>query len=99
MSDNPHENARGLYYNIRVNRFEDDNGNIIHDLSKWFPTWQLDAWKKKKEYALLKDRTGEFWDLFYDSIIPYCECKHHCFICPTQCEIYDLVRGGEYNIL
>jgi hypothetical protein len=98
MSDYPQENAKGLWYNARTNRFEDDNGVIIHDLSDLFPTWQLDVWKKTKEYALLKDRKGELWDLFYDRIIPYCGCKHHCVVCSSKCEIYELVCS-EYTLL
>ena len=94
----PPESAKGLWYNPLINRFEDDAGHVLNDLTPLFPTWLLDAWRKTKEYALLKDRQGDLWELFYDRITPYRECQHYCNVCPSKCEIYDLIRG-EYDIL
>lgn len=89
----PPESCKGLWYNLRINRFEDDKGRILHDLSSLFPTWQLDQWRRGKEYALMKDKSGELWELFYDRITPYRECQHYCHVCPSRCELYDLMRG------
>ena len=88
----PPESCKGLWYIKKINRFKDEQGNVIHDLSALFPTWMLDKWKRKKEYALVRDRQGELWELFYDRITPdYICCGHNCFVCPTKCEVYDFI--------
>ena len=94
----PPESAKGLWYNPLINRFEDDTGAVMNDLTALFSYWTLERWKRGKEYALLKDKTGELWELFYDSITPYRECQHYCNVCPSKCEIYELIKG-EYTIL
>lgn len=93
----PPESCKGLWYDPKVNRFKDEDGRIIHELSLYFPIWQLDIWKRTKEYALLKDRNGELWEIFYDT--PYCEdeCRRRCVKCTSKCEIWELVIDKYYN--
>ena len=91
----PPESCRGLWYNPKVNRFKDDSGAILDDLTAYFPTWQLDIWKKDKQYALLRDRRGELWEVFYERITYYCDGLN-CMSCATKCEVYHLVRN-EYD--
>lgn len=56
---------RALWYYPDINRFTDDDGYIIHDLSEFFPQWELDKWKKYRDYDILTDRQGERWEIFY----------------------------------
>ena len=95
----PPESCRGLWYNPKVNRFKDESGIVRHDLSLYFPAWKLDIWKRSKEYAVLQDRNGESWELFYDT--PYCEdeCRHRCNICRSKCEIWGLLKDNYYHII
>lgn len=88
----PPESAKGLWYDPFINRFEDDTGAIMHDLSPYFPLWQLDAWKKTKDYGLLVDRKGDLWELFYNRTNQYRHCQHFCSKCELRCEIYDMFR-------
>ena len=85
----PPDSANSLWYRSKTNWFEDDDGNIIYDLSEFFDTWQLDKWKKQKDYGMLQDKKGDLWEIFYE----YYECCHHkCLECINRCEIFDLVR-------
>ena len=88
----PPESAKGLWYDPFINRFEDDTGAIMHDLSPYFPLWQLDAWKKTKDHGLLVDRKGDLWELFYNRMNNYRHCQHFCHKCESRCEIYDMFR-------
>lgn len=99
---NPPESAYGLWYDARINRFVDEGGHILHNLSHLFPLWVLDEWKRLKSYGLLYDRDGNLWELFYcdpdeeevAEIKLYKDdyCKHDCLTCGSKCEIYDLMR-------
>lgn len=92
----PPESAKGLWYEPTINRFKDDTGGILHDLTALFPTWQLDMWKKGKDYALLKDRRGELWELFYAQNLPLeFVCPQRCGICPSRCEVYELFYSDQ----
>jgi len=46
------ESVCSLWYYPSINRFTDEDGNILHDLSDRFDVWQLDEWKKDKEYGI-----------------------------------------------
>ncbi len=92
---NPPESAYGLWYDARINRFIDEDGYILHDLSHLFPLWVLDEWKRLKSYRFLYDRDGNLWELFYcdpDKEEKDDYCEHDCLICGSKCEIYDLMR-------
>jgi len=56
-----------LWYYPDINRFTDEDGYILHDLSRYFDGWELDAWKRTQDYGLLKDRNGDLWELYYPS--------------------------------
>lgn len=88
LEQGPPEAMRTLWYEKRINRFADEDGYILQDLSPYFDTWQLDKWKKNKDYDILIDKAGEAWEVFYNDI-----CDHKCATCSlTTCEIYDLVK-------
>ena len=88
----PPDSVGTLIYDPRLNRFKDDGDIVIHNLHQWFAAWQLDVWKKTKEYALLKDKHGELWEVVYNSHESHPNCNHHCLDCPNRCEIYKLVK-------
>lgn len=90
-SVSPPDSANALWYDPTVNRFEDESGQIIHDLQPYFDTWQLDKWKKTKDYALLVDKNGDLWELFYNHNGIYGRCHHMCLACLSKCQIYSLV--------
>lgn len=54
-----------FWFYPEYNRFMDENGNVLHDLSGHFNLWELEQWKKTKEYGLLADRNGNICELFY----------------------------------
>ena len=85
----PPDSANSLWYRSKTNWFEDDDGNIIYDLSEFFDTWQLDKWKKQEDYGVLQDKKGDLWEIFYDY---YERCNHKCLECFNRCEIFDLIR-------
>lgn len=91
----PPDSATMLWYDPTVNRFEDESGQIVHDLSKYFSTWQLDVWKKTKEYALLTDKIGGLWEIFYNHAGIHGRCHHMCLACLKKCDIYSLMRDWE----
>lgn len=87
----PPDSADTLFYDPTVNRFEDECGHIIHDLHQYFDTWQLDQWKRTKDYALLTDKTGGLWEIFYNHNGIYGRCDHQCLTCVRKCDIYGFV--------
>ena len=88
----PPDSADTLWYDPETNRFEDECGKVIHDLSHLFNTWQLDEWKKTKDYALMTDKTGELWEVFYNDKRFLGRCHHQCLACISKCYIYDLIE-------
>ena len=99
-ASSPPESSRGLWYDPQINRFVDEDGYIHHDLHEFFDLWQLDEWKKTRDYGLIKDRNGELWELYYpidydmDSALdPVCD--HECYMCVSKCEIYQFLRDWE----
>ena len=56
-----------LLYCPSINRFIDEDGNIFHDLSDLFDVWQLDEWKKTRDYGMILDRNGNWCELYYPS--------------------------------
>ena len=91
----PPDSVNTLWYDPFTNRFEDECGIILHDLSQYFDTWQLDRWKKTKDYALMVDKNGDLWEIFYNETNQYRHCMHFCDTCISKCEIYEFVRDWE----
>ena len=48
-----------------INRFVDVQGCIIHDLSRMFYTWELNEWKKTKDYGLIRGKDDQLYDFYY----------------------------------
>lgn len=88
----PPESARSLWYDPFINRFKDEDDKIRNDLVKYFPVWQLEKWKKTKDYGILKDRKGDIWEIFYRVSSEYTLCHHACEVCVSKCEIYDMLK-------
>lgn len=88
----PPDSADTLWYDPTINRFEDERGQVVHDLHPYFDTWQLDRWKKTKDYALMTDKTGGLWEIFYNNNGVYGRCHHMCLSCLSKCEIYNMVK-------
>ena len=61
----PPESAYSLWYYPSINRFTDDDGQILHDLSDLFDVWELDEWKRTQDYGILLDRKGDWCELYY----------------------------------
>lgn len=61
----PPESAYTLYYYPSLNRFVDEEDNILHDLTDLFDAWQLDEWKRAQDYGILLDRKGDWCELYY----------------------------------
>ena len=61
----PPESAYMLYYYPSINRFVDEEDNILHDLTDLFDVWQLDEWKRTQDYGILLDRKGDWCELYY----------------------------------
>lgn len=61
----PPDTAYSLWYYPDINRFADEDGWIIHNLSDRFDVWELDEWKRTREYGILQDRNGDLCELFY----------------------------------
>jgi hypothetical protein len=89
----PPESARGLWYDNEINRFRDEAGEVIHNMLPYFFTWEIDEWKRTKKYSYIKDRKGEWWEIFWEPI----HCTHHCLRCRERCEIYDFIKEEYYD--
>jgi len=63
----PPESAYMLYYYPSINRFVDEDGNILHDLADFFDVWELEEWKRTQDYGILLDRKGDWCELYYPS--------------------------------
>ena len=61
----PPDSLYSLWFYPSVNRFENEDGWIMHNLSDRFDVWQLEEWKKTKDYACLVDKQGNLCELFY----------------------------------
>jgi len=61
------KNAYMLWYYPSINRFADEDGNILHDLSDLFDVWELDKWKKTQNYDFILDHKGDWCELCYPS--------------------------------
>jgi len=76
------EDIYSLWYFPSINRFTDEDGNVLHDLSNLFDVWELEEWKKTQEYGLLIDRNGKLCELFY----------------PTELEEYHFLEDLEDDV-
>lgn len=61
----PPDSLYSLWYCPEINRFVDEDGYVLHDLSDRFDVWELDEWKKTRDYGILQDRRGNLCELFY----------------------------------
>jgi hypothetical protein len=61
----PPDSVYSLWYYPDINRFADEDGYILHDLSDRFDVWELDEWKKTCDYGILIDRRGNLCEVFY----------------------------------
>lgn len=59
------EGRNTLLYSPSLNRFLDYDWYVVHDLHKYFDTWQLSEWKKTREFGLVADKSGEVWAFQY----------------------------------
>lgn len=64
----PPDSAYALWYYPEINRFTDSDGNILHDLHELFDVWQLEEWKRTKDYGILVDHNGNVCELYYPSL-------------------------------
>lgn len=71
----PPESAYSLWYYPSINRFTDDDGQILHDLSDLFDVWQLEEWKRAQDYDILLDRKGDWCELYYPSEVEEWETR------------------------
>ena len=77
-----------LWYYPKINRFSDCDGNIVHDLLPYFKTWQIEEWKKDKDYGLLTDSFGNPWEFYYlEEEVEEHLCSHACLWCRSDCDI------------
>lgn len=58
-------NLQKLYFLPSVNRFSDEQWFIVHNLHQIFNVWQLDEWKRHQRNAILYDKKGGRWMLYY----------------------------------
>ena len=65
MLDPYGDDTHSFSYLPSINRFVDRLGCIIHDLSRMFYTWELDEWKKTKDYGLIQGKDGQLYDFYY----------------------------------
>lgn len=65
--ESPPVGLYGLWYYPGINRFADEDDNILHDFSHLFNTWVLDEWKKTRDYATLIDKNGDMCEVYYQS--------------------------------
>lgn len=65
MLDPYGNDAYTFSYLPSINRFVDVQGCIIHDLSQMFYTWELDQWKKTKDYGLIRGKDDQLYDFYY----------------------------------
>lgn len=66
MLDPYGDDTYSFSYLPSINRFVDNRlGCIIHDLSRMFHTWELDQWKKTKDYGLIQGKDGQLYDFYY----------------------------------
>lgn len=63
----PPDSAYILIYLPSINRFIDEDNNVMHDLSDLFDAWELNEWKKHQDYDILLDRKGDWCELYYPS--------------------------------
>ena len=63
----PPESCYLLLYCPSINRFIDEDGNVLHDLVDLFDVWELEEWKRTQDYGVLLDRKGDWCELYYPS--------------------------------
>jgi len=66
-NDTPHPNEQyyyEIYYHENINKFK-INGKIVHDLSDLFDVWELEEWKKTKEFGIMISKNGFICEFYY----------------------------------
>ena len=92
----PPESAYMLYYYPSINRFVDDEDNILHDLADLFDVWELDEWKRTQDYGILLDRKGDWCELYYvDSF----EEREFLELLTVKCRISFIIKKHSVNKL
>jgi hypothetical protein len=61
----PPDSLYSLWYHPDINRFSNEDNNIVANLSDRFDVWQLDEWKRTRDYGILRDRNGDWCELYY----------------------------------
>lgn len=92
----PPESCYGLWYYPEINRFKDEDDTIVHDVTKLLNVWQLQGWKKTKQNGMLRDRKGNWIELYY--VVPERKCTHKCESCKNKCDVYFLWYEWEQEI-
>ncbi len=64
--DIPPDSAYGLWFYPSINRFMDEDGNVIHDTHELFHAWEVDQWKKTQDYGLLVSKQGDIVELYFE---------------------------------
>jgi hypothetical protein len=54
-----------LFYLPTINKFADNEWDIVHSLNQIFRTWELDQWKRRGQDSTLLSRNGTVWHLYY----------------------------------
>lgn len=65
MLDPYGDDTYSFSYLPSINRFVDRLGCIVHDLSRMFHTWELNEWKKTKDYGLIRGKDDQLYDFYY----------------------------------
>ena len=61
----PPDGEYGLWYHEDINRFKNEDGEILHDLADLFDVWELEEWKKTKEFGIMISKNGFICEFYY----------------------------------
>lgn len=95
--DSPPDSAYGLWFYPAINRFMDEDGNILHDLHELFNTCEVDMWKRTEEYGFLISKQGDLVELYF--VEPEIE-EHvlsHAFLWDEDKENYERYLNALYK--
>lgn len=62
-----------LWYVEEINRFQNEFGDIIHDVSEFLDPYTVMNWKRSRTSCILEDRQGNLVKLFF---VPATECNN-----------------------
>jgi len=95
--DSPPDSAYGLWFYPAINRFMDEDGNILHDLHDLFNTCELDMWKKTEEYGILLSKQGDLVELYYTVTHRRLLVLSHAFLWDEDKENYERYLNALYK--